>query len=295
MGDIFSAPLEYAAETEALEEAKSARGDILAFLRESLGYQKETMQWQKDIYERERGETKPYREASLRALGKLEDVFGEGYDITQDKQYQVLSEAGDRELQKSLAKKGLSLSGYGLEEEARLKSGLKIGVLGQRIAGLGSMAGFGTMGATAQPMLANMGEISQTYGNMAQVPAWYAQQAGQYYRNVASSVKDSEQSMQSVFGSILGGYLGGACWVAEELYGKYSYKTYIIRSYVINHMIDSSILGSFCRLYSKHGTKWASWVRNSKAVRVISKVIWDYLYKKALKEEQNHELLTCWI
>jgi len=124
--DFLSGPGDAKVASEQMKEAGRAREDILGFLRESLGYQKDIMKWQQDIYERERTDTEPYREASLGAVADLKKMFGEGYDVTKEKQYQILSEASDRELQKSLAKKGLSLSGYGLEEEARLKTGLKI-------------------------------------------------------------------------------------------------------------------------------------------------------------------------
>lgn len=208
MSDFIGSYNQAKSTDKQMDLTESAQRDMLAFMRESLGYQKDTMQWQKDIYERERADVKPYREASLRALDKLESVYSEGYDVTKEKQYQVLSEAGDRELQKSLAKKGLSLSGYGLEEEARLKSGLKTSVLGQRVAGLGSMAGYGTMGMTNQPMLANMGAISETYSNMSQVPAWYSSQMGTILQNRANYISQSSQQTSNLIGGILGSYLG---------------------------------------------------------------------------------------
>jgi len=294
--DFLSGPGDAKVASEQMKEAGRAREDILGFLRESLGYQKDIMKWQQDIYERERTDTEPYREASLGAVADLKKMFGEGYDVTKEKQYQILSEASDRELQKSLAKKGLSLSGYGLEEEARLKTGLKTSVMGQRLAGLGSMAGYGTMGAVGQPMLANMGAISQTYGNMAQVPGWYASQMGNIYQNFNDSSKQGLRSADTIFGSLLGGYLGygggAGCWVAEELYGKVNYKTFIIRYYVNKHKSDNSMLGRFCRLYIKYGRSWAFLIKNNSVIRVIARMIWNHLYNKAIKEG-NYYVFSC--
>lgn len=110
--------------------------------------------------------------------------------------------------------------------------------------------------------------------------------------DIAGMMQNNFNQKQGQYNSMLGGLsgLGAAamlapvgtfCWVAEELYGKHSIKTLAARVYVYRHLNDKSPLGYFCRLYSKHGKKWAGWVRNSKLARVAAHVIWGRLYRGA--------------
>lgn len=84
-----------------------------------------------------------------------------------------------------------------------------------------------------------------------------------------------QQQQSDLFGGLFG--LGSAflCWVAEELYGEYSIKTWRIRVWLIpkNNL--------FTRLYRTHGKTWARWVRKSRTVRFAARMIWDRIYKAA--------------
>lgn len=75
-----------------------------------------------------------------------------------------------------------------------------------------------------------------------------------------------------------------ACWVAEVLYGVNSVKTHTIRAFVFAHMYDQTLLGWFCRLYKKHGRNWADIVSRNRMAAFFTRIIWDGLYKLAIKE-----------
>lgn len=75
-----------------------------------------------------------------------------------------------------------------------------------------------------------------------------------------------------------------ACWVAEVLYGADSIKTHTIRFFVLNHMNDKTLLGWFCRLYKKHGRRWAGAVSQNPMAAFFARIIWDGLYESATKE-----------
>ena len=73
----------------------------------------------------------------------------------------------------------------------------------------------------------------------------------------------------------LGSTLALTCWVAEELYGADSVRTWRIRIYLMQkHDV-------FTNLYRKYGRTWARWVKKYPLVRSVAKVIWDRLYRKA--------------
>lgn len=208
MLDFLSGPGEAKVASEEMKLAKEAREDILGFLRESLGYQKDLMQWQKDVYERERTERKPYTEASQRSLGDLEAMMKGDFDITTTKSYQTKEKALETSLNRSLAAKGLSLSGRGIEEESRLKTGLMLGEESQRYEQLAGLVNVGTMGMVQTPMLASSQNIQQGYESMAQVPAWYASQMGGIYRNVHGQASQAASNAGNTVMSLLGGYMG---------------------------------------------------------------------------------------
>lgn len=77
----------------------------------------------------------------------------------------------------------------------------------------------------------------------------------------------------------LGGMLAGFCWVAEELYGPMSTKTYYLRSYLRTQYKANTLLGFFTRLYSKHGRTWAKKIRHNKLYRVLAKFAFNRIYK----------------
>ena len=87
-----------------------------------------------------------------------------------------------------------------------------------------------------------------------------------------------------------GGGMGGGsmmsmfCWVAMELYGTDHIRTLIIRSYVTEHEKDKSLLGWFCRFYRKHGQQWSVYIKTHKIARKITKLLFDGVYKLAVRD-----------
>lgn len=208
MSDFVGSYYQKKATDKQMELTENAQNQMMSYLREGLGYQKELMQWQKDVYERERTERKPYQDASKRALGDLEAMTKGDFDITTTKSYQTKEKALETSLNRSLSAKGLSLSGRGIEEESRLKTGLMLGEESKRYGELSGVVNVGTMGMVQNPMLANAGTIQQGTESMSQVPAWYASQMGGIYQNQANYMRQQEQQTSSLVGSILGMYLG---------------------------------------------------------------------------------------
>ena len=89
-----------------------------------------------------------------------------------------------------------------------------------------------------------------------------------------------QRQRSDLFGGLFGlgsAAIFGACWVAEELYGN-TLKTWTIRDYVLRKQT------LFTNLYRKYGQTWARWVRQSRIVRFVARLIWDAIYKKALKD-----------
>lgn len=104
--------------------------------------------------------------------------------------------------------------------------------------------------------------------------------------DIAGYTQNNFNQKQGQYNAAIGGLasLGSAavlaCWVAEELYGKQSIKTFAARVYVYRHMNDKTPIGYFCRLYGKYGRKWAQWVRKNKLARMVAGVIWGRLYRR---------------
>ena len=104
--------------------------------------------------------------------------------------------------------------------------------------------------------------------------------------------QNSTQSRSGIASSVVGGVKSGSgstpsagnCFVAEVIYGVDSPITLTIRSFVKKHSADKTLLGKFFRLYIKKGRKWAETVRDNKTIRMVAKLIWDELYKMAMKE-----------
>lgn len=106
-------------------------------------------------------------------------------------------------------------------------------------------------------------------------------QMNQYQGALANSQAQNAQKTQgaTALASMLAMIF--MCWVAEALYGREAERTRVIRFYVMEHWADETLFGRFCRLYHKHGIKWAAWVRRWRPVRAIARVCFDLLYKRA--------------
>lgn len=145
-------------------------------------YQYEALDWEKEKYEEDVARRKPYYDLSLEALPGLRDYINGDFDITKTQEYQTQSKALDRELASHLSARGLQLSGFGVEEDARLKTGLQSNLYNQRFSRLSTLANLGSTGMAQAPNLgqyySNLGNIamqqgqqqSSMYGSMAQLP-----------------------------------------------------------------------------------------------------------------------------
>lgn len=86
---------------------------------------------------------------------------------------------------------------------------------------------------------------------------------------------------------LLGGLFQGigsaiGCWVAEELYGKWSPITFSIRVYVFEQSDRWTPTGLFARAYRRFGKSWARWCRKSGCVRRVAGFVFERLRKKAV-------------
>jgi hypothetical protein len=96
------------------------------------------------------------------------------------------------------------------------------------------------------------------------------------------------QGWGSVGGAVLGAatYAWLACWVAEELFGKDSEKTWDIRAYVMAHHAHRGPIGIFARLYSQHGETWAKYIAGkgwtNRLARRGFELLFNALHKRAV-------------
>lgn len=94
---------------------------------------------------------------------------------------------------------------------------------------------------------------------------------------------------QQGWGTAIGtgiGLIAAFCWVAEELFGKGSSKTAIIRRYLIAHFNDRSPLGLFARLYNRNGEAWARYIAGkgwkNRTARRLAVKFYNALHKRAV-------------
>lgn len=97
----------------------------------------------------------------------------------------------------------------------------------------------------------------------------------------ANKIPQWQQTLGAIYGGLnaVGGLAGGAalCWVAEELYGIDSLRTYAARLYAT--LNDNW----FLRLYRKYGKIWAKFIHNNPWIKPIIRPIWDSMAEKGLK------------
>lgn len=96
-------------------------------------------------------------------------------------------------------------------------------------------------------------------------------------RDAAAIQGGGVNSLLGLGGTIAG--LFGICWVAEELYGPMSPKTYYLRSYLRAQYKANTLLGLFTRLYSKYGRTWAEKIKYNKLYRIIAKFVFNRIYR----------------
>ena len=141
--------------------ALSAGGALLASEAQSeaiegaADVQWRSLLWEMERWEKEQAKREPFYQAGISALDSLKEYVSGDFDITKTHEYKVQSEALDRQLGKRLSALGLQQSGYGVEEEARLKTGLMSDLYGQRFSRLASLANLGSLGFAQGPNIQN--------------------------------------------------------------------------------------------------------------------------------------------
>jgi len=96
-----------------------------------------------------------------------------------------------------------------------------------------------------------------------------------------------KQRGAGVFGGILntigsiGGALIGACWVAEELYGKDHEKVVVIRKFLLENEGEKNMFGQFLDEYKKDGRDWAAKVKHDLPARMAAEKLFNELYQVA--------------
>lgn len=165
---LGSALLSSSAQSDASDQASQTQYDA--------------MNWEKERYYEDIKRRKPYYDLSLEALPGLRDFISGDFDISKTQEYKTQAGVLDRELAGHLSSRGLQLSGFGVEEDARLKTGLMGNLYNQRFSRLSTLANLGSVGMAQAPNLgnyaSNLGNIamqqsqqqSQMYGSLGQMP-----------------------------------------------------------------------------------------------------------------------------
>lgn len=73
-----------------------------------------------------------------------------------------------------------------------------------------------------------------------------------------------------------------ACWVAEELYGRYNRKTELARLY------SSTVDNWFTRAYRKYGKSWAAWLHTHPHMKAVVRPVWDCMAVHGAQIELNY-------
>ncbi len=126
--------------------------------------QLEYLDWQKQMYGEDVARRKPFYDLSLLSLPELQKFISGDFDITTTPEYQTQSKALDRQLSSNLAARGLQQSGFGVEEDARLKTGLMSDLYNKRFSRLAALANLGSMGMAQAP---NLGDAYSNLANLA--------------------------------------------------------------------------------------------------------------------------------
>ena len=127
----------------------------------------------------------------------------------------------------------------------------------------------------------------------AEVPARRAQQRLQYLTPIHGQQSGTitnlfAQQGPSTLDRIIGAGTAAAgaapCWIAEELYGAYDFRTVTLRAW-LNHVFGLSWFGSMWMwLYRRHGKSVASWIRFNSLGRAGFRFVFDKLFDRALRE-----------
>jgi len=103
--------------------------------------------------------------------------------------------------------------------------------------------------------------------------------AGNQYSNVANQEAEGKASQLGFISSLAGSgaSLAALCWIAEELWGKESYKTFTMRRY-FRARLHGHWLGRYAyRMYARYGEGVAEEMRHSPLLRSVMRWIFNRL------------------
>jgi ABC-type proline/glycine betaine transport system substrate-binding protein len=125
--------------------------------------------------------------------------------------------------------------------------------------------------------------VGQSQGSMGQASSALGA-AGSQYSQVANQQAEEKATqlgfMSSLAGS--GAQLAGMCWIAEVLYSRFSYKTYLLRHY-FDVNLRGHWLGKYVtRAYEKYGEWWAPRIEHYSALYIVARCVFDRLVKRAM-------------
>jgi hypothetical protein len=203
----------------------------------------------------------------LDALAKLQGPNGQqelentpGYKFTRDQGIQAVT--------RNAAAAGFNGSGNVLHDITQFASGLASKTYADEFSRRYNIASLGSNAAAQQA------NNSMTFGSdQASVSYGAGRDTGAMKSNLLTQGTNSAMSAAFIF-----------CWVAEELYGVDSVKTYEIRKFVGRHLDDDSDLGRFLQRYQVHGKQWAQDIREDLDTRHAFTIVFDGLYESAIKE-----------
>lgn len=232
-----------------------------------------------------------------RQVGLLEDpnMSDEGVERAMfDRQKQLLApvfEEQDRALEQKLANQGLPIGSEAYAGERtrfdRTRNEALTGAANQAVLA-GRQEGRAGRTAEFNQLAALLGGQQTSPGAPIDVMGPFgAQQQGMMTQYQGALANSQSQNQQRTAGATSLATMLAAmfmCWVAEELYGKEDKRTRTIRAYLMEHWNDKTMIGAFARVYKKHGIRWATWVRERKAVRFAARIAFDLLYARAKRE-----------
>ncbi len=145
---------------------------------------------------------------------------------------------------------------------------------------------------TTNALISNQAQNYGTYANFAGGMNNYNLNAAKYTQDYTTNPFQENmmfglgvaQGVGKIGGSIMGGAMGGMCWVAEELFGVDSEKTHRVRAYCMRHLNNKSPLGDFCRWYQDTGKEMAVSIQRNKGLREKARSTWELLDRMALNE-----------
>lgn len=158
------------------------------------------VQW--DMFNQNREDMTPWREAGGAAIGSLSDMLQPGYDHTTSPGYQFRMDEGTRAIEGSAAAKGMLMSGGTLKDLTRFAQGTAADDYNQQFNRTASVASGGQQVGMG---LAQMGQNAATNAGNAYMQAGNAKASG--YAGQASAFGGALNNIGLI--GMMGGFGGG--------------------------------------------------------------------------------------